>query len=273
MCRCWPAARECHDADLPRFELHRKHERAPYPGLARQVRQPYARIGGRVGRPQGLLRLPRETRQAFARGERHVAGSLYEFLDWPLGHAPGFLEAQQTGLVVRAEVPAEVPAFDLAHFAHDRLEPRGGAVGIRDVAHHLVLEIEQLFAAFALDAGGRLRDRPLDGGRQAHQVVLQDVIGRAALQRANRVVLAQRAGNENERNVGDGLARDRESAHAVEVRHGEVREDDVGIEFDELAAEVLLALDAARIHRNPRALELARCEDGVSFDVLDDQDS
>src|SRR5206468_1529496 len=81
------------------------------------------------------------------------------------------------------------------------------------------------------------------------------------------------SGDEDERDVGDDLARDPERAHAVELRHAEVGEDDMRTEFADLAPEVLLALHAAREHAKAGALELALGELGVALDVFHHDDS
>src|SRR5439155_1125039 len=87
-------------------------------------------------------------------------------------------------------------------------------------------------------AGGRLAHRPLYSRRQAHEVALEDVVGRAVLQRPDGVVLTEGSGDEDERDLGDDLARDPERAHAVELGHAEVRKDDMRTEFADLATEV-----------------------------------
>ena len=138
---------------------------------------------------------------------------------------------------------------------------------------HRVLERKQLLFAPALGAGGRLAHRPLYSRRQAHEVALEDVVGRAVLQRPDGVVLTEGSGDEDERDLGDDLARDPERAHAVELGHAEVRKDDMRTEFADLATEVFLALHAARAHRKTGSLELALGEFGVALDVFHHDDS
>ncbi len=250
-----PPGGEGDDADRPALRRHRQCERAPYPALARQVRLPYAGIVERIGGPQRLSRLPDKAHKPGARSERHLARALDEFLERGLGHAPGFLETQQPRLFVHAEIPAEVPALRFADRAHDRLQPLRGIVGVGDLPDHRVLQRKELLAAFALGARGRFAHRALDHGRQAHEVGLEYVVARAVLERANGIVLAERAGDENERYLRSGLA------------------NDVGPEFAELAPEIRLALDPARVHDKAGALELARCKEGVVLDVLNQQNS
>ncbi len=181
-----------------------------------------ARVAGNVGDPNWLSRLPHLARQSDVRRVTDVARFLDKPLDIGTGGAPGFAEPQHPGLLVHAEVPADVPGFGFAYRANDRLQADRGAVGDRDVPDHGVLEREQLLFPPALGAGGRLAHRPLDRGRQPHEVALEDVVGRAVLQRPDGVVLAEGSGDEDERDIGDDLARDPERAHAVELRHAEV---------------------------------------------------
>ena len=136
-----------------------------------------------------------------------------------------------------------------------------------------MLERKQLLFAPALRAGGSLAHCPLDRGRETHEVGLEDVVGRAVLQRPDGVVLAEGSGDEDERDLGDDLARDPERAHAVELGHAEVGKDDMRTEFADLATEVFLALHAAHAHRKTGSLELALGELGVALDVFYHDDS
>ena len=81
---------------------------------------------------------------------------------------------------------------------------------------------KRLEFSFHLAAGGPLfsiPQRPLHRRKQANEVVLQDVVGGAALDRADGGFLANRSRNEDEGRVRAYLARQCERRHAVEARH------------------------------------------------------
>ena len=267
------AAVEGQHADRLAFGIHGKNEPPVQTRVASKPSLLDAGIAGDVGDPERLSRLPHLACRADARRVTDIARFLDEPLDVRTGGAPGLTEPQHPGLLVRTEVPADVPAFGLAYRANDRLQADRRAVGARDVPDYGVLERKQLLFAPALRAGGRLAHRPLDRRRQPHEVALEDVVGRAVLQGPDGVILAQGSGDEDERDVGDDFARDPERAHAVELRHGEVGEDDMRTEFSDLAPEVLLALHAAREHGKAGALELALGELGVALDIFYHDDS
>jgi hypothetical protein len=109
--------------------------------------------------------------------------------------------------------------------------------------------------------------------RQPDQVRLQHVVGRAILQRANRVFLAERPGNEQERSVRSQVARELQRRHAVEAVHREVRQDHFGIELEQRRAERLRRVDDAPVDPHARALELAHGQLGVGSNVLGEQNA
>ncbi len=267
------AAVEGEHADRLAFGIHGKDDPTVQSRVASKLGLLDAGIAGDVGDPKRLSRLPHLACRADARGATDVARFFDEPFDVGAGDAPGLAEPQSPALLVRAEIPSDVPALRLAYRADDRLQADRRAVGARDVPDHGVLERKQLLLAPALRAGGSLAHRPLDRGRETHEVGLEDVVGRAVLQRPDGVVLTKGSGDEDERNVGNDLARNPERAHAVELRHAEVGEDDMRTEFADLAPEVFLALHAARAHGKACALELAFGELGVARDVFHHQDS
>ena len=117
----------------------------------------------------------------------------------------------------------------------------------------------------------RLGERALHGCGQADQVGLQHVVGRSALQRADGIFLADRAGDKDKGHVRTQFGREAQRRHAVELRHGEIREDDVGRELAQRRFEGLLALDDAVADAQARALEFAHLEFGVARDILGEQ--
>src|SRR5438552_2382953 len=138
------AAVEGQNADRLTLGVHGKNESAMHALVAGRPRLRDAGVAGDVGDPERLSRLPRRACQADARRVVDVARFLDEPLDVGTGSAPGFAEPQHPGLLVRAEVPADIPAFGFAYSAHDRLYTDRGAVGDRDVPDHGVLEREKL---------------------------------------------------------------------------------------------------------------------------------
>ena len=80
----------------------------------------------------------------------------------------------------------------------------------------LVQLAERVLGGFLLPAGAPFGERPHDGARQSIEALLRHVIGGTALQRLDGDVLAEGAGDEDEGDVGAGLAGDGEGAQAVE---------------------------------------------------------
>src|SRR5207248_3100698 len=124
-----------------------------------------AGIAGDVGDPERLSRLPHLACRADARRVTDIARFLDEPLDVRTGGAPGLTEPQHPGLLVRTEVPADVPAFGIAYRANDRLQADRRAVAARDVPDYGVLQRKQLLFARALRAGGRLAHAAREHGK------------------------------------------------------------------------------------------------------------
>ncbi len=141
----------------------------------------------------------------------------------------------------------------------------------KDARQPLARQVELDLGAAARAALLRLGERALDRRGQAHQVRLENIVGGAALQRADRIFLADGARDEDERRVGTELARHRERSHAVESRHREVGQDDVGRELAQRPLERLLAVHQPMPDTQAGALELAQLELGVGPDVFGEQ--
>ena len=126
-------------------------------------------------------------------------------------------------------------------------------------------------AARATVAG--VLQRAFDRRRQAKQIRFQDVIGRAAPERADRVFLADCSGHEQEGNVRMQFVRQRKRGHAVELRHREIGNDEVRRKPPDFEPEFLLGVDQAVFHAHPGAPQLAQLDLGVRGDVFHQQDA
>ena len=94
-----------------------------------------------VGDPQRLSRAPHLAHQSGPWSVGDVARAREKALDLRDGHAPGRAKAHQSGLVVRVEVSAALPAFGLAHAPDRRYKAGRGAVRIGKGTGHRVLEL------------------------------------------------------------------------------------------------------------------------------------
>ena len=121
--------------------------------------------------------------------------------------------------------------------------------------------------------GPHRREGPLDGGTDPRQVALEQVVGRARFHAADRRLLVDRAGHDEEGHGRRTLAREGEGAHAVEPGQCEVGEDDVGPEGFQLVEERLPGIHPSRLEGDPGSLELVLDELGVHGHVLQDQDA
>ena len=77
----------------------------------------------------------------------------------------------------------------------------------------------------------------LDGGPDSGQVALEEVVGGARLHAADRSLLVDRPGDDQEGDGGNPLPGQGERGHAVEPGKGVVGEDQVGLELRQLAEE------------------------------------
>ncbi len=92
----------------------------------------------------------------------------------------------------------------------------------------LLLAFEQRFLGFAARAAvGPLLEGAADGGHQPGQVLLDDEVGGARLQRLNGALFPEGAGNEEERGVRRPLQRLGQGGEAVVRREVVVGQDDV----------------------------------------------
>ena len=115
------------------------------------------------------------------------------------------------------------------------LEQRAiGQVGQRIVIGEIG---DALVGQVALAAHRGLAQLALDRRRQPRQVALHDVVVRAGLHRGDGGVFADRARDEDERQIGMLFADDGQRLGAAEARHGVVRDHEVPLGFAELAAQ------------------------------------
>jgi hypothetical protein len=149
--------------------------------------------------------------------------------------------------------------------------PQHVRYGGKDAGQPLASEVELGFGAAPLAPRRGIGEGAFHRRRQAHQVRFEHVIRGAVLQRADGVFLADGAGDEDEGHVGAQVARQAERRHAVELRHREVRQDDVGRELAHPRLERRLRIDYAMGDAQTGALELAHLELGVRGDILGEQ--
>ena len=111
----------------------------------------------------------------------------------------------------------------------------------------------------------------LERGQEPREIVLHDIVVGARFHHVDGDVLADRARDENERDVAPGFARDRERLGPAELRHGEIRDDEMGLELVELAPKIRFGLHPAALEIEASALQLALHQLGVGFAVLRNQ--
>ena len=99
---------------------------------------------------------------------------------------------------------------------------------------------------------GCLVERAAHRRRQPRHIGLQHVVIGAALQRVDGALLADGAGQEDERCVRRHLLRDFQRRDAIEAGQGEIGEDEIGFDFDERTPQY-----GFRIHALPCAGETA----------------
>ena len=134
-------------------------------------------------------------------------------------------------------------------------------------AHQFELDLDLATLAALLGFG----ERALDRRGQANQIGLEHVVGGAVLQRADRILLADGPRDEDERHLGAELAREAQRRHAVEARHREIRQDDVGRELARRQHESLLAVGDAVRDAQAGPLELAHLQLRVGRHVFREQ--
>jgi len=145
------------------------------------------------------------------------------------------------------------------------------AGGHREPEAQFAVEQGRLRAPLLLERPGVV-ERAFHRGRQPAQVMLQDVVRRAALQRLDGVLLADRSRYEDEGNVRAQIARQRQGAHAAEARHAEVRQDHLRQALRDLLPKVGFRLHPAVPAFEGRAPQRAHDQLGVVHLVFDQQD-
>ena len=165
-----------------------------------------------------------------------------------------FLEARagqllETGLRTDEAADAVGVPHHRGRRRHEHAEP------VLAVAQRPVARFQLVLDALALLALARLGERPQHRHRQLAQPLLDDVVGRALLQRFDRVVLAEHAGDEDEGRGGRSLARDGERLHAVEGGQGVIGEDQLVMPARDGGDEV-----RARAHAIDPEVELGGAE-------------
>src|SRR5690606_33825700 len=113
----------------------------------------------------------------------------------------------------------------------------GQTVDERAEQHALLFE--RSFSLSALTPLARLGQRAIDHCRQSLQAIFEHVVGRAALQRLDRALFAERARDEQERRVGTALERDPERLQPVESGERIVSENQMRL-ARERASEIAL---------------------------------
>jgi hypothetical protein len=103
------------------------------------------------------------------------------------------------------------------------------------------------------------------------QITFEDVVNRAAAQRVNRPLLADRPRDEDEWNVGQLTARQGEGGHPVELRQREIRENDVMPAFAQRLDERLLGLDTRVDALDAVLAQASHRELRIRFDIFEKQ--
>src|SRR4029077_428075 len=116
-----------------------------------------------------------------------------------------------------------------------------------DAAQPLAKRLELSFRLSAVGPLFPLPQRPLHRRKQANEVVLQDVVSGAALDRVDGGLLADRPRDEDEGRVRAYLARPCERSHAGEARHRKIGQDHLWLELVQRIDERLLAIHDARV--------------------------
>ena len=111
----------------------------------------------------------------------------------------------------------------------------------------------------------------IDRSGQAREIVLEHVVVRAGPHRRDRCLLADGAGDDDERIVQLAGLDGRERVHRAESWHRMVADDRVPGRVVERGLEALPCLDAEMIHRVARALQMPHDQGGIVFGVFDEQ--
>ena len=118
-----------------------------------------------------------------------------------------------------------------------------------------------------------LLDRAADGERQALQAILEHVVRGPGFHQLDRELLADGAGDENDRQLRRQRAHERQGGVSAKARHVVIREHDLRPHFGERRAKGCLGLDALRGKLDIPAPERALDQLGVRGRVFEDQDA
>ena len=218
-----------------------------------------------VGAPQPVLDVLARTRAGGLDGRCAKPFTIVRMQEvHPLARAPGHLSRFHPDQLRQGVGPA--------------LErPIGPCDDVRDLRHELgavqprLALVQSLFGEPASPPHLGFAQLALERRQEPREIVLHDIVVRAGLHHVDGDVLADRARNENERDVAPRLARDRERLAPVELRHGEIRDDEMRPELVQLAPEVRFGLHPAALEVEPSAFQLALDQLGVGFAVLREQ--
>ncbi len=114
--------------------------------------------------------------------------------------------------------------------------------------------------------------RALHHGGEPRQIGFQNIVGGSAPQRVNGALLANRSGNEYERGFRSVFNGNIQCAQSVELRQGEIRENDVRLDRLQRAYKIGFGLDPVNGDVQTGFGQIPRHEHCVGIAVLyDDQ--
>jgi hypothetical protein len=111
------------------------------------------------------------------------------------------------------------------------------------------------------------------GRHELRQARLQHIVARATLERLDRALLAERAGDKDERDVREKLLRKLERREAVEGRQVVVGQDEVRHSAREDAEEILARIDAFQRVRQSELPQGEAHQFGIGNVVLNEDDA
>ncbi len=151
---------------------------------------------------------------------------------------------------------------------HERLERV-----VEDGAQVRLGAAQRVLGAGLLRSGANPGERPLDRGADPGEVALEQIVGGAGLHAADRGLLIDRPGDDEERHCRDSFPRQGERRHAVESGEGVVGEDQIRREVVDLAEERLARIHPPGGEWNAGALELVLDELRVHGHILEDENA
>src|SRR2546425_6419789 len=123
----------------------------------------------------------------------------------------------------------------MAKLCHNLRAAQAGLALTQAIARNIELGL----GALPLTALLRLVERAGDCDGQAHEIVLEHIVGGAALQRPDRILFADRAGDEDEWSVRRDFPGERERFHTVEAWHRKIRKDHMRRELAQRRHKIL----------------------------------